>query len=272
MNPMKIAISETNIRRRSSRRCSVRVIRPSSALVGCCPRSSDGPEPEREREKSAIEGVSGRRGGRQRLGPDACRHFSVCVGGVVGSDVGDGADGSVAGGLDVDGGSCCGGWLCACGDCWVPDVPDFPDVASSSSSFIRPLVSALKMRSARPVPRATSGSFSAAEEQQDDKHDDDDLGRADAAEGGHRGVETGCCRRHEDLFVLIIGVLRSALRRISSYAVTLRGPAAAPDFTTCTGPTPPGLAPALPGPPRPVRRPWPLPRAGAQVAAAIPGR
>ena len=54
--------------------------------------------------------------------------------------------------------------------------------SSSSSSSIRPLVSALKMRSARPLPRASSGSFLAPKSSTMMPHDDDQLGRAEAGQ------------------------------------------------------------------------------------------
>ena len=57
-------------------------------------------------------------------------------------------------------------------------------LASSSSSSIRPLVSALKMRRARPLPRASSGSFLRAEEEHDDADDDQQLGAPSPAMRG----------------------------------------------------------------------------------------
>ena len=61
---------------------------------------------------------------------------------------------------------------------------------SSSSPSMRPLVSALKMRSARPLPRASSGSLAGAEEQDQDGQDDQQLGRAEACDERVMGVLT----------------------------------------------------------------------------------
>ena len=77
---------------------------------------------------------------------------------------------------------CASSWRCA---------SVFSDsLTSSSSSSSRPLVSALKMRSARPLPRASSGSFLAPKQEHDDQDDQDDLGRAET--DGERRDRLSC--------------------------------------------------------------------------------
>ena len=126
---------------------------------------------------------------------------------------------------------------------------------------LRPLVSALKMRSARPLPRASSGSL-APEEQHDDRQDDDPL--------GPRGMPISA-------FIIVpqVSTWCSILRRVTwvkaaAFPCGSRRPPRPPVGRTTRGvrrqpqqqPVEPASGRRRAGPPRARRRPahgWPRP-------------